>query len=347
MARPHLRRVIQIVSGSRTGSTYLKYLLEQCPELCSLAGEVEPYFAATGNGYGHNSSSDALSVEDLKNPTDIFKMVLLELFTGRNLSGWKQRLELQYSGPFLTHLILDLAGSENLNNVLSSTDEVYAWMLKHRILGNYDLSPRSMRLPFDGKMVSEMRPYVIPKESRVTETLLLKSPYCTFRPDVLEKVFSQMEFSRIYIVRHPCAVINGLYDGWKANYGYHRHLTPYGWWKFEMPPGWEEYATASIWDKCMFQWFEATSAILSIPRVDGRKAIIVKYEDLASQPQRGLDVICRKLDLTPPTLGVIPNLMSTESPDPDRWKKRADSILPLFRKESLELAKAIGYTLEK
>lgn len=52
------RRVVSIVCGSRSGSTILKYALCLHPDLCSLAGEEEPYYKLTQNGYPWHESDE-------------------------------------------------------------------------------------------------------------------------------------------------------------------------------------------------------------------------------------------------------------------------------------------------
>ena len=59
------KRIISIVSPSRSGSTVFKYALELHPEICSLAGEEEPYYKLARNGYPWHKSDE---FHDLKSP---------------------------------------------------------------------------------------------------------------------------------------------------------------------------------------------------------------------------------------------------------------------------------------
>ena len=52
------KRVVSIVSASRSGSTVFKYALCLHPELCSLAGEEEPYYKLACNGYPWHLSDE-------------------------------------------------------------------------------------------------------------------------------------------------------------------------------------------------------------------------------------------------------------------------------------------------
>jgi hypothetical protein len=52
------RRVVSIISGSRSGSTILKHALCLHPDLSSLAGEEEPYYKLARNGYPWHHSDE-------------------------------------------------------------------------------------------------------------------------------------------------------------------------------------------------------------------------------------------------------------------------------------------------
>src|SRR4051812_33754905 len=65
-------RVISIVSPSRSGSTVIKHALSLHPGVCSLAGEEEPYYKLTHNGYPWHDS-DRFS---LANNPDIIRMLI-------------------------------------------------------------------------------------------------------------------------------------------------------------------------------------------------------------------------------------------------------------------------------
>lgn len=54
----HPKRVISIVGSSRSGSSLFKWALSLHPDLCSLAGEEEPYYKLAGNGYPWRSDDE-------------------------------------------------------------------------------------------------------------------------------------------------------------------------------------------------------------------------------------------------------------------------------------------------
>jgi len=57
-------RVVSIVSSSRSGSTIFKHALALHPELCSLAGEEEPYYKLAENGYPWHLSDEFHAVRN-------------------------------------------------------------------------------------------------------------------------------------------------------------------------------------------------------------------------------------------------------------------------------------------
>jgi hypothetical protein len=60
----HPKRIVSIVSPSRSGSTVFKYALCLHPDLCSLAGEEEPYYKLARNGYPWHTSDEFHAVND-------------------------------------------------------------------------------------------------------------------------------------------------------------------------------------------------------------------------------------------------------------------------------------------
>lgn len=52
------KRIISIVGPSRSGSTVIKHALSLHPDICSLAGEEEPYYKLAKNGYPWHGSDE-------------------------------------------------------------------------------------------------------------------------------------------------------------------------------------------------------------------------------------------------------------------------------------------------
>lgn len=319
-------RVIQIVSGSRSGSSLLKKLLAKSTDLTSLDGEEEPYFKLTGNGYGMTSNCDAFTT--MQNASLFRRCIYTELATEYPCE-W--RFSLQYRGEKLARLLDALPSRVRSCNF---TD----WLRSMGVAGHYDGCCKEERLPFQD-MVYEMAPYVIPTlRGCPGKTLLLKAPYNVYRPGVLESIFPEAQFSYIFLTRNPAATINGLIDGWKANYGFHKHLTPAGWWKFDLPPHWEAYQHKPVPDRCWLQWHSSYTLISERMH----QGLVVKHEDVLASPQETVNNLCRQLDIQPPMISKLPEVMATETPKPFRWKERARIIEPLLSR-SVGLIEALGY----
>lgn len=323
------KRIIQIISGSRSGSSLLKSVLAKSPDVTSLAGEEEPYIPLSGNGYGYTSKYDGFT--ELQNPSLFRKLITTELTTEK---PWEWRLGLQYKGAKLASL---LEGLDNLD-----TANPFDWLRSYGVAGYYDGCQLEERLSFS-EMVYEMPPYVLPNCSRnsLSDTLLLKSPYNVYRQGVLEKVYPTTEFSYVILTRNPAATINGLIDGWKANYGFYKHLTPYGWWKFEMPPDWENYVNKTSLERSWHQWESSYTLITG-----NWKGQIVRFEDLVTEPEKTIKSLCKRLEIEPPEISKLPLVMSTEKPEPYRWKKRANRILQILER-SRKLIVTLNYLDER
>lgn len=323
-------RVIQIISGSRSGSTFLKTLLATSPDVMSLDGEEEPYIEMTGNGFGLTSTSDA--IETLENPALFRSLIYDELFG----DDWvEHRLKMQYRGKELAEMLNDCASTEIY--------DIDKWLGQWGVIGHYDGCPPEERVPFSN-MVYEMPPYVKPTMPYDYDTscLLLKSPYNSYRPTAMKEAFPESEFTEIVLVRNPGATINGLIDGWNANYGFHKHLTARGgWWKFDAPPGWEHYTTAPIADRALFQWVSSYTSILK----HWPNAYVVRFEDLLTNPDDTLYKLSKALGIEIDVPKELPVTMATEAPKPGRWRARIELIERLLvgSKEACSLIKQLDY----
>jgi hypothetical protein len=305
----------------------LKKVLEGSPDLTTLSGEEESYIKLTGNGYGITSTSDAFT--KLENPKLFQGCISGEL---EDKGRWSRRLPLQFKGEQLAKLLDDVHNVEG-----TDTQGAWRWLEKHKIHGYYDGAKE--RFPFK-EMAYEMPPYVFPKrQEKLTDTLLLKAPYNIYRPGIMEQVYPKAEFSYVTLLRNPAATINGLISGWRCNYGFHKHLTPYGWWKFEAPPGWEEYVHKTVPERTYFQWLSGVTRLINLPALH-----TIRFEELLSYPKNEIEWLCQSLEIQPPTVRDLPQVMSTEKPEPFRWKKREDTIMKLFMNDTAhKLLNILGY----
>jgi hypothetical protein len=92
-------RVISIVSPSRAGSTIIKHALCLHPDVCSLAGEEEPYYKLACNGYPWHSS-DAFT--ELTNPELVRSYIANEIHNYQQAYNrrWLQALHIE-EPPFI------------------------------------------------------------------------------------------------------------------------------------------------------------------------------------------------------------------------------------------------------
>lgn len=251
------RRVVSIVSGSRCGSTVFKHALTLHPDLCSLAGEEEPYYKLAANGYPWHES-------------DAFRFAENE------------------------QVIRMLIANELHNHESAYNRHV---MQEHGV---------------------EEPPFVTPKECRITDTLVLKTPQNCYRRGVVEQLYPDAEVVYIIVRRDPRATINGLLDGW-ASPDFTARLTDQGWWKFDMPPGWS-------WDRdvvtsCIHQW---ASAEAFLQKDYGDALCEVLFENFERSWIAQCDSAWEMLGLAPftPEDDELPHLSSTLPPERERWKKR-------------------------
>lgn len=331
-------RVIQIVSGNRSGSTLLKSILANSPSLTSLDGEEEAYIQKAGNGYGRNATSDAFT--EYKNIERIQAFIDTELFTRY---PWEWRLSLQYQQETLDRLFEDIIS----NGGMPPGDPI-VWLRNKGVLGHYDAASPEERIPFK-EMMHEMPPFVLPtvRDNDPTDTLLLKCPYNLYRPGIMEQVFPNSEFTYVIMARNPAAMINGLIDGWLAPYGFHKYQTQYGWWKFDMPRDWQTVALEPTAKKAAFQWRASAVRLLECIGDPNTNKVTCQFEDIMFRPAEEVNRLCRLLGIEPPEqtdIHGMPLIMATETPRPGRWKKRESLILQeITNKGDFELTDALGY----
>jgi hypothetical protein len=190
----------------------------------------------------------------------------------------------------------------------------------------------------------------------------------------LEKLFPGADFKIIHLTRNPAASINGLYDGW-LHRGFFSHnlsailkarnttlnIAGYSechewgkwWWKYDLPPGWEGYTKKRLEEVCAFQWYSANKTLIDYFSKNRKKYCRIKYENIIGSPdsrKKEMETVVKFMGLN---LGVIggldfgnlPVVQATEAPEPYRWKKRQDSILPLLDDQGIsDIAEELNYS---
>jgi len=249
--RSAVRRVAVILTSSRSGSSVLKSVLAEHPDIAALDGEAEPYLALSCNGFGWNSDSDALSTivhpeqlaDDICDSMSIASPELPALET--LVQRWRGRLLLQFPALYtqadeLEHLQQQLAEmlawahrsatphtqAQVQATILSSLHYRAPWRMDY-----YDgkLGPGAAP-PFDGDKIEEP-PFVLPAlyrrpllpDEADSKVLLFKTPSDAYRPGFYEQLFPRAEVRYLHLTRGFAQSVNGLMDGWLSPHGFFAH----------------------------------------------------------------------------------------------------------------------------
>ena len=249
--RDAVRRVAVILTSSRSGSSLLKSVLAEHPDIAALDGEAEPYLALSGNGFGWNSDSDALPAperpEQLANDIcDAMSVASTALPTPAELLlRWQRRLLLQFPAEY--------SQPGALARLRQQLEELLSWACRHATpataqqlqadilatvhrqapwrLDYYDgkLGPGTAP-PFEGEKIEEP-PFVLPalyrRPLRLDEAgqrcLLFKTPSDAYRPGFYEQLFPRAEVRYLHLTRGFAQSVNGLIDGWLSPHGFFAH----------------------------------------------------------------------------------------------------------------------------
>lgn len=249
--RGTVRRVAVILTSSRSGSSVLKSVLAEHPDIAALDGEAEPYLALNGNGFGWNSDSDALSsiaypeqlADDICDSMSIASPDLPALET--LVQRWQRRLLLQFPALYtqqdelaqlqqqLTEMLAWAQHSatphtelQTQTSILSALHYRASWRMDY-----YDgkLGPGTAP-PFDGDKIEEP-PFVLPALYRRPlqldeadgKVMLFKTPSDAYRPGFYEQLFPRAEVRYLHLTRGFAQSVNGLMDGWLSKHGFFAH----------------------------------------------------------------------------------------------------------------------------
>lgn len=246
-----VKRVLVILGSSRSGSSLLKAVLAGHPDMASLDGEIEPFLTLTGNGFGHNSDSDALPVLSNKNKLldNIFDDLSMasEKFPGTEhlKRKWEKRLLLQFPDVFSQPVAHDklLAALDDALAEVGANDIRDERALQTRILSAVFRNTPWRMSYYDGAHQAgadtcfgetekiEEPPFVLPRPYRrpftvndaETKVLLFKTPPDAYRIGMYEQLFPDAEISYLHLTRGYAQSVNGLMDGWLSPRGFFSH----------------------------------------------------------------------------------------------------------------------------
>jgi len=252
-----VKKVAVILCGSRNGSSLLKTVVSGSKDLAYLAGEEEPYFILSKNGFPYNSESD--TIEQIDNKQHLLDCIFDEL--GVNIftytvddfdlaiknkkHDWYNRLLLQFPLLEVDKDTVEKLWDKSLH-VYSKTLEYYDqfnWneccqiFLRElfrgkQAFGYYDIIPENTPYIFDdvNRMKIEEPPYVIPAWKRqITEEelddkiLFFKTPQDCYRIGIFEELFPNAEIKYVHLSRGFAQTVNGLMDGWLSETGFFAH----------------------------------------------------------------------------------------------------------------------------
>ncbi len=361
-----VRNVIVLLGASRSGSSLLKKVLSQHKKIAYMSGEEEPWFLLTRNTYPWNGPI----INKIRNKQKLLDYLHHDLGVNSNkidkeqfAQRWRNRLLVQY--PKITDTDLQKIPNlikEFLNNEYNK-EPIRNFLDKFSgvELGYYDLF-RSENTLFEGEVVIEQPPYIIPAYTRPlskkdceTKYFLFKSPQNSYRLDIWENLFPNANIFYIHLTRGFAQTVNGLMDGWQYPDGFHSYdiglqgkelnISGYPdnrWWKFDLPPNWTEFTGSSLGEVCLNQWLQANDYILGLKS----NKLHVKFEDFLSNPNEEVEKACKYIGISPVRVGNLPHIMITKDPKPYRWHKRGDYLLSMAGNELVqEMMGRLGYTM--
>nr|WP_315218545.1 hypothetical protein [uncultured Duganella sp.] len=275
--RHRVRRVAVILTGSRSGSSLFKDCLAQHPGFAALDGELEPFLALTGNGFGHHPHCGSDAIGELANPEALAD----NIFDGLTVASddpvpaqqlqarWRKRLLLQFPAVFSAPrewaaLEASLARAFDAPDA-AAPPRATQRMVLHSVFGqarwrlNYYDGGFGLEdgRPFDEAAKIEEPPFVLPSLSRRSYTeadvpdkiLLFKSPADAFRPGLHRQLFPAATVQYIHLTRGYAQSVNGLIDGW---------LSPTGFFSHDMRRAGVPLAIGGYADRCVFgrRWWK-------------------------------------------------------------------------------------------
>jgi hypothetical protein len=249
--RSRVERVAVVLTSPRSGSSLVKHVLDSHPEIASLNGEIEPFLALTGNGFGYNSDSDAIGVLSNSNALadNIFddltvrseELPPLDLLKKR----WENRLLLQFPCFFSKaseycrlKRSLDEALTE-MNVYRTQEEQALQALVLSKVFRNepwrtgyYDGHLESdTNIFFNESVKIEEPPFVMPRTRRrpfterdaQSKTLFFKTPTDVYRIGMYEQLFPNANVKYIHLTRGYAQSVNGLMDGWLSPIGFFSH----------------------------------------------------------------------------------------------------------------------------
>jgi hypothetical protein len=367
----NVKNVAVILCGSRNGSSLLKTMVSKSPDLAYLAGEEEPYFILSKNGFPFNSDSD--EINQIINKQHLLDCIFDEM--GVNINGkkpsikqiqkdWWNRMLLQtpYSPIFFRSLI-DIFNEEIFNYMFENDEfnwnEINQLFLKkffkgQQAFGYYDIIPENTPFMSEGvdRFKIEETPYVIPTWKRqITDddfedkVLFFKTPQDCYRIGIFEELFPNANIKYIHLSRGFAQSVNGLMDGWLSETGFFAHnmesigerLNIKGYTdKVEGGDRWWNFDLPPNWRSYQNASLEEVCLnqwyeAHNTILESGIETLRIKFEDFLQDGQATLNKITTYLNINPIKVKKLPVIMATEAPSSFRWHKRKQIFLEMAK----------------
>ncbi|HHZ95251.1 MAG TPA: hypothetical protein EYN67_06790 [Flavobacteriales bacterium] len=317
------KKVVVILTASRSGSSCLFDVLSRSPSVVSLQGEIEPYLKLTGNAV----NEDYLCGNRLDKIDNILE---LKTLVRGELCHKHISVESHLINSIHIRKILQWPGKDTAR--FEDVDQ--SW---------YDgkLEDREAQ---KHKVILEEPPFVMPTAcsyplSLSGKVIIFKTPQNVYRPSLFKELFPVSEIQYIHLKRSFAATVNGLMDGWlhkRAFFAYKvgglniKNYNYYNWWCFDLYPGWYDDKNKRLIEVCLNQWANAHSMALKY-----NISLSYKFEEVVAHPQRMIHTICRDIGIEPPHPIDLKLTMATSSPKKYRWHKRKEEILLFAKKERI------------
>ena len=246
----NVKQVLVILTSSRSGSSLVKKILGQHPDIASLSGETEPFLTLSENGFSFTSDSDVIKelvhkdnlLNNIFDDLGVSSSELCDIETIKN--RWRKRFLIQFPELFSNEknyeqllqsidISLIKIKNENIKEEIkihkTILDEVFKddpWRINYYD-GYEDLS--SVKIFNETKI--EEPPFVTPSlykrafttEDTKNKILLFKTPQDCYRIGMYEQLFPNAKIKYIHLTRGFAQTINGLMDGWLSPTGFFAH----------------------------------------------------------------------------------------------------------------------------
>jgi hypothetical protein len=193
--------------------------------------------------------------------------------------------------------------------------------------------------------------------------LLDKDTGHVWRIPLLVRLFPDARF--VFVTRDGRATVSSLIEAWRHprwffSYrmpasveldiaGYSDAL-PWGrrWWNLNLPPDWPDLVHRPLQEVCAQVWARGNAEILAhAPALVAHgRAVVVRYEDLLTDPARVMGEMAPVIDIDVSTLGLDgyrpPPVVTDAPPAHDKWHRNAD-LVDAVAHEIEEMQTALGY----